>query len=146
MSKHLVDVKDHGVCEWFVKSGKTKAFRMLVRMLVQMLVRMLVGQRWTLRKVYYQATSTKPFPTPTISIATTTNQNELRKRTNENNPPTSSSPSSNQLGPISNNAMILVFNYQHMLDPKVAKIISKKLESESIIVFDEAVYVLKNCQ
>lgn len=35
-------------------------------------------------------------------------------------------------------ANILVFNYQYMLDPKVAKMVSKELEAESIIVFDEA--------
>jgi len=37
-----------------------------------------------------------------------------------------------------NHATVLVFNYQYMLDPKVAKMVSKELESESIIVFDEA--------
>ncbi|GMH54955.1 hypothetical protein TL16_g01789, partial [Triparma laevis f. inornata] len=37
-----------------------------------------------------------------------------------------------------NHANILVFNYQYMLDPKVAKMVSKELEQESIIVFDEA--------
>lgn len=37
-----------------------------------------------------------------------------------------------------NHANILVFNYQYMLDPKVAKAVSQELESESIIVFDEA--------
>jgi len=37
-----------------------------------------------------------------------------------------------------NHANILVFNYQYMLDPKVAKMVSKELESDSIIVFDEA--------
>ena len=37
-----------------------------------------------------------------------------------------------------NHANILVFNYQYMIDPKVAKMVSKELESESIIVFDEA--------
>lgn len=37
-----------------------------------------------------------------------------------------------------NHANILVFNYQYMLDPKVAKMVSKELESESICVFDEA--------
>lgn len=37
-----------------------------------------------------------------------------------------------------NHANILVFNYQYMLDPKVAKMVSKELETESIIVFDEA--------
>ena len=36
-----------------------------------------------------------------------------------------------------NHANILVFNYQYMLDPKVAKMVSKELESESIIVFGE---------
>ena len=36
-----------------------------------------------------------------------------------------------------NHASVLVFNYQYMLDPKVAKMVSKELESESIIVFDE---------
>ena len=37
-----------------------------------------------------------------------------------------------------NHANVLVFNYQYMLDPKVAKMVSKELEAESIIVFDEA--------
>lgn len=37
-----------------------------------------------------------------------------------------------------NHANILVFNYQYMLDPKVAKMVSKELETESIVVFDEA--------
>ena len=37
-----------------------------------------------------------------------------------------------------NHANILVYNYQYMLDPKVAKMVSRELESESIIVFDEA--------
>jgi DNA excision repair protein ERCC-2 len=37
-----------------------------------------------------------------------------------------------------NHASVLVFNYQYMLDPKVAKMVSKELEAESIIVFDEA--------
>lgn len=35
-------------------------------------------------------------------------------------------------------ASILVYNYQYMLDPKVANIVSKELEAESIVVFDEA--------
>lgn len=37
-----------------------------------------------------------------------------------------------------NHAHVLVFNYQYMLDPKVAKLVSQELESESVIVFDEA--------
>ncbi|GAX15523.1 DNA excision repair protein ERCC-2 [Fistulifera solaris] len=37
-----------------------------------------------------------------------------------------------------NHANILVFNYQYMLDPKVAKLVSKELGAESIVVFDEA--------
>mmetsp|Transcript_24729 Transcript_24729/g.40945 ORF Transcript_24729/g.40945 Transcript_24729/m.40945 type:complete len:836 (-) Transcript_24729:1236-3743(-) len=37
-----------------------------------------------------------------------------------------------------NHANVLVYNYQYMLDPKVAKMVSSELESESIIVFDEA--------
>jgi DNA excision repair protein ERCC-2 len=37
-----------------------------------------------------------------------------------------------------NHANILVFNYQYVLDPKVAKMVSKELEAESIVVFDEA--------
>jgi len=37
-----------------------------------------------------------------------------------------------------NHANVLVFNYQYMLDPKVAKMVSKELESDSIVVFDEA--------
>jgi DNA excision repair protein ERCC-2 len=37
-----------------------------------------------------------------------------------------------------NHANILVFNYQYMLDPKVAKMVSKELEAECMVVFDEA--------
>ncbi|GKY97996.1 hypothetical protein MPSEU_000757700 [Mayamaea pseudoterrestris] len=37
-----------------------------------------------------------------------------------------------------NHANILVFNYQYMLDPKVARMVSSELEAESIVVFDEA--------
>jgi DNA excision repair protein ERCC-2 len=37
-----------------------------------------------------------------------------------------------------NHANVLVFNYQYMIDPKVAKMVSKELEAESIVVFDEA--------
>jgi DNA excision repair protein ERCC-2 len=35
-------------------------------------------------------------------------------------------------------ANIIVYNYQYMLDPKVANLVSKELEAESIVVFDEA--------
>lgn len=37
-----------------------------------------------------------------------------------------------------NHANILVYNYQYMLDPKVSNLISRDLEAESIVVFDEA--------
>jgi len=37
-----------------------------------------------------------------------------------------------------NRANIVVYNYQYMLDPKVANLVSKELEAESIVVFDEA--------
>ena len=37
-----------------------------------------------------------------------------------------------------NRANIVVYNYQYMLDPKVANLVSKELENESIVVFDEA--------
>ncbi len=37
-----------------------------------------------------------------------------------------------------NRANIVVYNYQYMLDPKVANLVSKELETESIVVFDEA--------
>jgi DNA excision repair protein ERCC-2 len=33
---------------------------------------------------------------------------------------------------------VLVYNYQYMLDPKVSKMVSAELESESVVVFDEA--------
>jgi hypothetical protein len=33
---------------------------------------------------------------------------------------------------------ILVYNYQYMLDPKVSNLVSRDLEAESIVVFDEA--------
>lgn len=35
-------------------------------------------------------------------------------------------------------ANILVYNYQYMLDPKVSNLVSKELEGDSIVVFDEA--------
>jgi DNA excision repair protein ERCC-2 len=35
-------------------------------------------------------------------------------------------------------ANIVVYNYQYMLDPKVANLVSRELEAESIVVFDEA--------
>ena len=35
-------------------------------------------------------------------------------------------------------ANILVYNYQYILDPKISSLVSKELESESIVVFDEA--------
>jgi DNA excision repair protein ERCC-2 len=35
-------------------------------------------------------------------------------------------------------ANIVVFNYQYMLDPKVASLVSRELEKENIVVFDEA--------
>lgn len=37
-----------------------------------------------------------------------------------------------------NHATILVYNYQYMLDPKVSNLVSRELEAESIVVFDEA--------
>lgn len=36
-----------------------------------------------------------------------------------------------------NHASILIYNYQYVLDPKVAGLVSKELEAESIVVFDE---------
>ena len=35
-------------------------------------------------------------------------------------------------------ANIVVYNYQYMLDPKVASLVSRELDKESIVVFDEA--------
>ena len=35
-------------------------------------------------------------------------------------------------------ADVVVYNYSYMLDPKVASLVSKELEAESIVVFDEA--------
>jgi len=37
-----------------------------------------------------------------------------------------------------NHAKVLVYNYQYMLDPKVAGMVSRELESESVVIFDEA--------
>jgi Rad3-related DNA helicase len=37
-----------------------------------------------------------------------------------------------------NRANIIVYNYQYMLDPKVCNLVSRELEQESIVVFDEA--------
>jgi len=35
-------------------------------------------------------------------------------------------------------ANVVVYNYQYMLDPKIAKLVSAELEEKSIVVFDEA--------
>lgn len=35
-------------------------------------------------------------------------------------------------------ANVVVYSYQYLLDPKVAGIISKELQKESVVVFDEA--------
>ena len=35
-------------------------------------------------------------------------------------------------------ANVVVYSYQYMLDPKVAGIISKEMQKESVVVFDEA--------
>jgi DNA excision repair protein ERCC-2 len=37
-----------------------------------------------------------------------------------------------------NQAKVLVYNYQYMLDPKVSKMVSSELEADSVVVFDEA--------
>ncbi|CAM9626346.1 unnamed protein product, partial [Chrysoparadoxa australica] len=37
-----------------------------------------------------------------------------------------------------NHADVLVYNYQYMLDPKVAGMVTKELAAESVVVFDEA--------
>lgn len=37
-----------------------------------------------------------------------------------------------------NSANIVVYNYQYLLDPKVSNLVSRELEAESIVVFDEA--------
>ena len=37
-----------------------------------------------------------------------------------------------------NLANVIVYNYQYMLDPKISGMVSKELEKDSIIVFDEA--------
>ena len=35
-------------------------------------------------------------------------------------------------------ANVVVYSYQYLLDPKVASIISKEMQKESVVVFDEA--------
>lgn len=35
-------------------------------------------------------------------------------------------------------ANVVVYSYQYLLDPKVAGIISKEMQRESVVVFDEA--------
>lgn len=35
-------------------------------------------------------------------------------------------------------ANVIVYNYQYMLDPKVSQMVSRELEKESVVVFDEA--------
>ncbi len=34
-------------------------------------------------------------------------------------------------------ANIIVFNYSYMLDPKISNLVSKELQKDSIVVFDE---------
>lgn len=35
-------------------------------------------------------------------------------------------------------ANVVVYSYQYLLDPKVASIISKEMQKESVVIFDEA--------
>jgi hypothetical protein len=35
-------------------------------------------------------------------------------------------------------ANVVVFNYQYMLDPKIATMVSREMEDKSIVIFDEA--------
>lgn len=35
-------------------------------------------------------------------------------------------------------ANVIVFNYQYMIDPKVSQMVSREMEKESVVVFDEA--------
>ena len=35
-------------------------------------------------------------------------------------------------------ANVIVYNYQYMLDPKVSSLVSRELERECVVVFDEA--------
>lgn len=35
-------------------------------------------------------------------------------------------------------ANVVVYSYQYLLDPKVAGVISKEMQRESVVVFDEA--------
>ena len=35
-------------------------------------------------------------------------------------------------------ADVIIFNYQYMLDPRISGMVSKELEGDSIVVFDEA--------
>jgi DNA excision repair protein ERCC-2 len=37
-----------------------------------------------------------------------------------------------------NLANVVIFNYQYLIDPKIASLVSKELESECIVCFDEA--------
>ena len=39
---------------------------------------------------------------------------------------------------ICSHADIIVYNYQYMLDPKVSNLVSRELEKESVVIFDEA--------
>ena len=35
-------------------------------------------------------------------------------------------------------ANVIIYNYSYMLDPKIAGMVSRELEAESVVVFDEA--------
>lgn len=37
-----------------------------------------------------------------------------------------------------NNASIIVYSYHYLLDPKIAEVVSKQLQKEVVVVFDEA--------
>ena len=37
-----------------------------------------------------------------------------------------------------NLANVVVYNYQYMLDPKISGLVSREMEKESVVVFDEA--------
>ena len=39
---------------------------------------------------------------------------------------------------VCSHADIIVYNYQYMLDPKVSNLVSRELEKESVVIFDEA--------
>lgn len=43
-------------------------------------------------------------------------------------------------------ASVIVFNYQYLLDPRISQLVTKTLQKDSIVVFDEAHNIDNVCE